>query len=367
MAVVLFGGGAVALFTLGGDSDKSSSTTVLLGGNTTISSADNGPDISSPGETPITSGGNGEIPTGITGTRDVLVPVGQIADIGGGWRLQVLDVIPDTSELMEANDDFFDPAPAGSTYMLVKMALGYFGSEDPKIGYEPDVSVLGTSSVALDNFCLAHVPDEVGFLKYVFSGGVLIGNACFIAPLNEAGTFQLFGKGDFFADDGAYLDLTPPSAAAQPMAALFGPQPGAVSTPARLAPTPVGTTTQVGSDWELTVTGAARDITTEVLNENQFNEPPPDGFHFVGVDVTYTYNGSGGASPAQMSVASVGSNNVQHTGYCGLAPNEVDLFTDLFAGGSASGTLCLVVPDNSGDIALFATSDFSGYTWFATS
>ena len=351
--VALLGGGAFAFFALSGDHDDNagSASTIHLGGETTVSSVV----------------GSGDIPSGITGTRDAPVPAGQIADIGGDWRLQVLDVIPDASAQMAAADEFFQPAPSGSTYMLVRLALGYFGTEDPKVGFEPDLAVLGTSSVALDDFCLVTVPNEVAFFNYMFSGGVVTGNACFIAPLDEAGTFVLFGKGDFFADEGIYLELASPISPVQPMAALVGPQPGAASTAARLDAAPVGTQTAVGTDWQLTVTGAARDITPEVIAENEFNDPPPAGFHYVGIEVTFVYNGAGGATPASVSIGSLGADNVEHKGYCGLVPAEVDTFTELFAGGSASGTMCLVMPDDGAAFTLFATADFNGFVWLATS
>lgn len=358
-AVALLGGGAVALFTLGGDDDNKTGTgtTVVLGGDDTIDTSGGGSDNSTPASTP----------TGITGTRDEPVPVGQVADIGGDWRLQVLDVIPDAAEQMAAADEFYDAPPAGSTYMLVRIALGYFGNEDPKITFEPDINVFGSSGVTLDNFCAATVPDEVSFFNYLFSGGVVVGNVCFVAPVAEAGTFQLYGKGDFFDEEGVYLELGALAAAVEPMANLTGPQPGATSTAGRLSPTPVGTTTDVGPDWQITVTGAARDITAEVLAENQFNEMPPPGYLFVGVEMTFLYNGAGGGSPASVSIGAVSDDNVQHNSYCGIVPGEIDLYTELFAGGTASGTMCLLVPDDAIRTSLFATADFNGYIWFATS
>ncbi len=364
--VAVLGGAAVALITLGGDDDKKSSTTsVVLDGDTTIETPNSDPGTT---DSPITTpNGGSEVPTGVTGTREAPVPVGQIADIGGDWRVQVLEVIPDAGEVMEAADQFYDAPPAGTTYMLVKIALGYFGTEDPKVGFEPDLDVFGSANVSLDNFCLATVPDEVSFFSYLFSGGVVVGNVCFIAPIDQAGTFQLFGKGDFFADEGVYLELGSPATPVGPMSFLAGPQPGAASTAARLAPAAVGVTTAIGTDWQLTVTGAARDITADVLAENTFNSPPPAGFHFVGIDVTFAYNGVASASPSSVSIGAVGADNVQHGGYCGVVPGEIDLYTDLFAGGSASGTMCLVVPDDGAAFALFATSDFNGFIWFATS
>ena len=364
--VAVLGGAAGALFALGGDEKKSSTTVVEIGGDTTLTTPGNtDPGTSASPDT--SAGGDGGIPGGVTGTHDAPVPVGQIADIGGDWRLQVLDVIPDAGEVIAANDQFYTPPPTGTTYMLVKVAVGYFGSDDPKTAYEPEISVLGSANIALDNFCLSTFPDEANLFNYVFSGGVVVGNACFVAPIDQAGTFQLFGKGDFFADDGVYLELGTPASPVQPMSFLSGPQPGAASTAARLAPTAIGVTTAVGSDWQLTVTGPARDITADVLSENEFNSPPPDGFHYVGVDMSFAYSGAASASPAQVSIGSVGTDNVQHSGYCGVVPNELDLYTDLFAGGTATGTMCFVVPDGVTGLTLFATSDFNGFTWFATS
>ncbi len=365
MIVAVLGGAGVALIAMGGDDKKTDTTTVELGGDTTIDTPGSDPATTDPAIT--TPGAGGEVPTGITGTHESPVPVGQIADIGGDWRLQVLDVNPDAGEVMEAGDEFYDAPPAGTTYLLVKVALGYFGTEDPKVGFEPDLAVLGSANISLDNFCLATVPDEADFFNYVFSGGVVIGNACFIAPIDQAGTFQLFGKGDFFADEGVYMELATPTSAVEPMTYLAGPQPGAASTAARLAPAAIGVTTEVGADWQITVTGAARDITADVLAENTFNSPPPPGFRFVGIDMTFTYNGAASASPATVSIGSVGDDNVQHDGYCGVVPGELDSFTDLFAGGTASGTMCIVVPDDGAAITLFATADFNGFIWFATS
>ena len=47
-------------------------------------------------------------------------------------------------------------------------------------------------------------------------------------------------------------------------------------------------------------------------------------------------------------------------------PGEVDLYTELFAGGSASGTMCMVLPDDGGTFELFATADYTEFIWFAT-
>jgi hypothetical protein len=70
-------------------------------------------------------------PDGTRGTREDPVTAGELADIGGGWRLQVLGFTPDaTAEIMAANE-FNEPPPAGSTFTMVSLAMGYFGVDDP--------------------------------------------------------------------------------------------------------------------------------------------------------------------------------------------------------------------------------------------
>ena len=54
-------------------------------------------------------------PPGVTGDRDNAVPLGLVADIGAGWRLQVLEVLPDGAAAVAAENEFNEPPPAGST------------------------------------------------------------------------------------------------------------------------------------------------------------------------------------------------------------------------------------------------------------
>jgi hypothetical protein len=114
--------------------------------------------------------------------------------------------------------------------------------------------------------------------------------------------------------------------------------------------------------------GAARDITDAILAENSFNEPPPTGFRFVGVDVTYTYNGESSDMALTAATKAVGATNVELSDDCGVYSNEVDLFSDVFAGGSVTGTVCFVVPEGDLDTVLYTTTftDDFVHEYFAT-
>jgi hypothetical protein len=152
------------------------------------------------------------------------------------------------------------------------------------------------------------------------------------------------------------------------MASLSGPQPGASSTPGRLSPTPIGVAGDIGEGWSLTVNAPATDITDAVLADNEFNAPPPDGFRFVGVNVTYAYSGEGSASGFSVSANAVGDDNLSLSNQCGITPDAIDLTADLFSGGTVSGGLCFVVPADSPNLVLYATADFLGTNaMFATS
>jgi len=296
-------------------------------------------------------------PVGIKGDRDNPVPLGTIADIGAGWRLQILEVVPDGAAAVAAENEFNDPPPAGSTFTLVTVALGYFGVDDPTSAFQPTISAVGASNLELESGC-GVLPNELDLFVDLFSGGVVVGNICFVTTASDSPSLQLYAVGDFFESDEVFLQANGSTAGLVQMAALKGPQAGAASTPTRVSPTPLSTAVDLGLGWTMTVTGAARDITDLVMTENQFNDPPPDGLRFIGVDVTYTYSGTEVAAAYQVTTKAVGDGNVELGSDCGVVPGEVDTFSDVFAGGSVAGTICFVVPAASPNFVVYAVADF---------
>ena len=371
-------GGAVAL---SGDDDNDSvvsATTVLVPDDSTVSSelvitapeteatteateapvatdppASDTTVIAPPASSDVVAGA----PPGITGDRDNAVPLGLVADIGAGWRLQVLEVLPDGAAAVAAENEFNEPPPAGSTFTLVKVALGYYGLNDPISAFQPTISAVGASNLELESFC-GTLPNELDLFVDVFSGGVVVGNLCFVTTTPDATSLQLYAVGDYFESDEVFLRANGTATGVDPMATLTGPQAGAVSTPARLSPTTLSTAVDVGAGWSMTVTGAARDITDLVMAENQFNEPAPAGFRFIGVDVTYAYSGTEPSAAYQVTTMAVGDGNVELQAGCGVISGEIDIFTDVFAGGTVAGTICFVVPSANPSMIVYASADF---------
>lgn len=282
-------------------------------------------------------------PVGVQGTPDAPVAVGEIADIGAGWRLQVLDVVPDATAAVAAENSFNDPPPAGGTFTLVRVALGYFGLDDPQSFFMPTISAVGASRVELDTGC-GVIPQPIDLFTDAFAGGVGVGNLCFVTTPADPPALMLYGTGDFFSDTQVFLDAKQPPAPVPPMAPVVGAQPGATATALRTAATPVGTSADVGEGWSFSVVAPARDITDQVMAENSFNDPPPEGYRMLGVDVAIAYSGAGTGSAFDLTTKFVGDGNVQRNGYCGVVPNELDTFADVLSGGSLTGTMCFLVP-----------------------
>jgi hypothetical protein len=300
-----------------------------------------------------------------TGDPSSPVPSGSVAEIGGGWRMQILNVNPNAADIVAAANPFNPPPPAGSTLTLVTVALGYFGPDDPKSAFDTSIAGIGASSVELGDCGV--IPQELDTLGEVFSGGVTIGNVCFVTTPRDASALQLAATGDIVHSDTVAFDASKAPGNVPAMTSLPGPQPGAASTPARLAPKPVGSGADIGGGWKLTVTGAASDITDSVMATNQFNLPPPSGFRYIGVPVSYTFGGPGTASAYSLTTNAVGSANLGLSTDCGVTPDRVDLSQTLSPGGTVGGTLCFIAPAADPRLTLYATSDFAiPYVMFAT-
>ncbi len=334
---------------------------------TTVAASTSEPEPTTTGPPPPQSDEVAGSPAGATGSRDAPVPAGEVADIGDGWRLQVLNVIPDATALVAAENQFNEPPPPGSTFTIVTVALGYFGREDPKVGFETTISAVGGGNLELESGC-GVVPSELDTFVDLFSGAVAIGNLCFVTTPDTASTIQLYASGGFFGGEDVFLAASAAPVAAVPMSSLAGPQDGARATPDRRSPIAIGTATDVGEGWTFTVTGPVRDITDAVLAENQFNEPPPDGFRFAAVDVSYTYNGAEASQVFVVTMNAVGMSNRQLSKECGVTPGASDNFADIFPGGSVSDVLCFVVPaDELPTLVLYGTAELGGdASYFAT-
>ena len=313
-----------------------------------------------PTEAPVDPPSSGGLvdgaPDGATGTRESPVPPGQVAHLGNGWRLQVVDVIDDDTDRL-VRETFLPLPPAGSRYTIVSVRLGYYGLDDPGSAYELLLSGVGASNVELDGSCDFGLRSIEGFVD-IFSGGVAAGELCFTTTLEDAAMLQIHA--DDYSGNEVFVDASTVDSNAVPLPTLSGPRPGAAATPARLAPTPIGTPAALGEGWTLAVLGPVVDITDQIRAENSFDEPEP-GERFVGFPVEVLYEGTDRGSMFFVQISALPDGNVAGYPFCGSFEGELDEFADVFTGGRLTGTVCAAVPEQElSSVVAYAFAGFDG-------
>ncbi len=312
-----------------------------------------------PDTTAPSSGSSTEIdgaPSGAVGSHSTPVAAGKIADLGDGWRLQVLGVVDDGTSLVLDENQFNDPPAPGQRFTLVTVALGYFGLDDPQSGFGTGISAVGAANKELSTDC-GVIPSELNRYSLFFAGGVVVGNVCFVTAADDAPALQLYANSGFFGDD-VFLEAKAPAGLVA-MTAVKGPQDRSASGPLRQKPNPLGTSVDIGDDWSMVVNSPVRDLTDAVMNSNQFNSPPPPGFRFVGFDAAFAFNGSGSSNLLSVTVQAVSDSNVELSTSCGVLDGEIDEFADVFAGGLVAGTVCFVVPE--GEVGSIVALAYGGF------
>lgn len=129
-------------------------------------------------------------------------------------------------------------------------------------------------------------------------------------------------------------------------------------------PLPIGSIGRVGG-WEIIINDVTLDATEIVLAENQFNDPPEPGRQFFIANLSATYVGS--EEPASLfldvSMYALGITSVAYRDFedsCGVIPNELDSFANVFQGGTITGNVCWSI--QSGDanaLLLYVEESFS--------
>lgn len=96
--------------------------------------------------------------------------------------------------------------------------------------------------------------------------------------------------------------------------------------------------------WAIEVLGEASNITQAVLDENQFNDAPPGDQQFMGVPIRVTYvSGPAPASLFELTFKAVGPSGLVLTTFdpsCGVIPDALDTFAEIFEGGTVDGSIC---------------------------
>ncbi len=122
--------------------------------------------------------------------------------------------------------------------------------------------------------------------------------------------------------------------------------------------------------WNIEVLEPLRDLTDAVAEENQFNEPPPADARFMGAPVRVTYvSGPAPASLFELTFKAVGPSGVVLATFdpsCGVIPEALDTFAELFPGGEVEGNVCWTVgSEDQTDLTMIVEVFFDDATAYA--
>ena len=130
----------------------------------------------------------------------------------------------------------------------------------------------------------------------------------------------------------------------------------------RKDPIPVGQSADVGDGWTIKVTNVVADAYAVIAAENQFNDPPAPGQVFFLVRLEATYNGKDATSNTfSMDFSAVDDGDVSYNTYsCGVIPEDLGGFDDIFQGGTISGNVCWAVDANkTASLVMYIETGFS--------
>lgn len=134
----------------------------------------------------------------------------------------------------------------------------------------------------------------------------------------------------------------------------------------RQNPAPIGSTALISDTtgepvWEVTLLESELNVNDVVAKENQFNEPPPDGFQFAAAKVSVTYLGPDKGFPGMdLMVAFVSEQATTHlqSDLSVVGPDQLSDENELYSGGNAVGFVYVLIPSEGADAGTWRISQF---------
>ncbi|MBD8505796.1 hypothetical protein HT102_04765 [Hoyosella sp. G463] len=117
-------------------------------------------------------------------------------------------------------------------------------------------------------------------------------------------------------------------------------------------PIPVGTTVELGPDWQVNVVSVTADATPIVLAQNPFNDEPVPGRQFVMARLSLTYTGDESGTPwLDLTTKYVGADGNAYAhgsnDYCGVFPEPISDVNEQFPGATREANQCWSVPSEA--------------------
>lgn len=311
---------------------------------------------------------------GVSGSQDDPAPADLAVPIGSGFTMAITDYTPDAAAMIEEIGGSAPYLEDGETIALLAYDIAYSGDEEPATFNDAQLQLIGADGVGIGTTGCGNMSNQTYYgATDVFSGGSRSMVTCFAARPEAFPATPIVSVSVGFSDRSVYFDASTPASAPTSVVSSTGPADNGSLTDERTSPTPLATPVDIGDGWTMTVSGADLDAEADVLAASDFNDPAPDGQVYVLVDATIEYEGGDDGEPGSLfsvDVALIGDSNVAADDSCSVSslPDELDVFAEVFPGGSATGTLCFLADAADTDsLVAYATGEvFSDdYEFFA--
>lgn len=144
-------------------------------------------------------------------SRENPVPFGQAVAWTNGWELKVVSAVPDGTAQVMAQNQFNDPAAAGSQFFLVTVSATYTGEGSKPFDASFSLRAVGPTSVSYSTFenSCGVIPDAFPSSE-VFTGGTVQGNICWEVKTEDAVALVMYYD-PFSLNDAerVFMDVTP--------------------------------------------------------------------------------------------------------------------------------------------------------------
>jgi hypothetical protein len=286
------------------------------------------------------------------------VDMGQPAAVGD-FEFTVTNIDDDARDAVLAEDDENAEPGEGLTFTMVSMDATNIGAEAASPAYAFAFRLVGASGHGAMSRYLGcgTIPNDGFAIEAVDPGDSVSFTMCWVVPDQDPGTQILYVEPVLGGDGAVWYSLgnEPPTFTVPAV------PDDVVSANSQADPVAVGSAGQTGA-YLVTVTGANRDATSQVIEMDAWNEEPANGNRFVLMTVTTTYFGEHMGNPVMdLSFVGVGQDGTEYStvaDYCGVVVNDEMSAGQLFPGGSVASNLCWQVPAEEADMFLLRVTSY---------
>ncbi len=254
---------------------------------------------------------------------------------------------------------------------MVGVELSYTdqGTDDKASPYDVTVKAVGPRNTSYNAFdTSASPPNRLDISTDIFKGGTVRGNLLFTIDTSDAEQLIIYANGGYGNTERYFatnLTQAPPDVVALPTSSspVTVGKIGGVGT--RTNPVGLGSTISIGDGWTMKLVSYSPNTDEQIQAADKYNDLPPAGkqYSMIGLELSYGDLGKDDkAQPYDVTLKAVGPSKVSYSWSDTYVspPNELDMSTEVFKGGTVAGNRVFTVSAEDADaLVIYAVAGYS--------